>query len=149
MMKEDKIYELIDRFLNGETKADEERMLYDYFQGKNVAKELRKYQSMFQWYANGMPEDELIKRSKTYPVVKRIRLATIGVAASMLILIGVGVWKHQKMQEEYAIYEGSYIVRDGKKLTNIKEILPELKAVERQVGEMIEQKNINKEIPTI
>jgi hypothetical protein len=32
--------------------------------------------------------------------------------------------------------------RDGKKLNNIKEILPELKAVERQVGEMIEQKNI-------
>ena len=135
-MKEDKIYELIDRFLNGETKADEERMLYDYFQGKNVAMELRKYQSMFQWYANGMPEEELKKRSKTYPVVKRTRLATIGIAASMLILIGVGVWKHQKMQEEYAIYEGSYI-------------LPELKAVERQVGEMIEQKNINKEIPTI
>ena len=148
-MKEDKIHELIDRFLNGETNADEERILYDYFQGKNVAKELRKYQSMFQWYANGMSEEELIKRSKSYSIVKRIRFATIGIAASMLVLIGVGVWKHQKMQEEYAIYEGSYIVRDGKKLTNIKEILPELKAVERQVGEMIEQKNINKEIPTI
>ena len=148
-MKEDKIHELIVRFLNGETNADEERILYDYFQGKNVAKELRKYQSMFQWYANGMPEGELIKRSKSYSIVKRTRFATIGIAASLLVLIGVGVWKHQKMQEEYAIYEGSYIVRDGKKLTNIKEILPELKAVERQVGEMMEQKNINKEIPTI
>ena len=42
-MKEDKIHELIDRFLNGETNADEERILYDYFQGKNVVKELRKY----------------------------------------------------------------------------------------------------------
>ena len=71
-MKEDKIYELIDRFLNGETKADEEQMLYDYFQGKNVAKELWKYQSMFQWYANGMPEEELKKRSKTYPGVPSI-----------------------------------------------------------------------------
>lgn len=148
-MKENKIYELIDKFLNGDTNANEERILYDYFQGKNVAKELRKYQSMFQWYANGMPEEELIKRSKSHSIVKRIRFATIGIAASLLVLIGVGVWKHQKMQEEYAIYEGSYIVRDGKKLTNIKEILPELKAVERQVGEMMEQKNINKEIPTI
>ena len=93
-----------------------------------------------------MPMEELdeMKQMKSSKTVRWI----ISIAASLLLLVGVGVWKYQKLQEEYAIYEGSYIVRDGKKLTNIKEILPELKAAELQVIEMMEHKN-NKEIPMI
>ena len=59
------------------------------------------------------------------------------------------LWQYQKQQEQYAIYEGSYIIRNGIKNTDIKEILPELKATELQVSEMLEQQNTNQEIPTI
>jgi hypothetical protein len=145
---------LIERFLNGETTLAEEQSLYDYFQGQEVDKEIKKYQEMFRWYANGMPEEVLEKKSKTGKTfVMRMKWAFIGIAASLLILIGVGVRNYQKLQEEYAIYEGSYIVRDGKKMTDIKEILPELKAteqkVEQKVAKMMELKDINKQIPTI
>lgn len=145
-MEDKRIQQLIKRFLDGETRLEEEETLYKYFNGNHVSKELRKYQKMFQWYANGMPMEELdeMKQMKSSKTVRWI----MSIAASLLLLVGVGVWKYQKLQEEYAIYEGSYIVRDGKKLTNIKEILPELKAAELQVIEMMEQNN-NKEIPMI
>lgn len=149
-MDKKKIQCLIERFLNGETTLAEEQSLYDYFQGQEVDKEFKQYQEMFRWYANGMPEDVLEKKSKTgKAIVMRMKCAFIGIAASLLILVGVGVRKYQKLQEEYAIYEGSYIVRDGKKITDIKEILPELKATEQKVAEMMELKDINKQIPTI
>jgi hypothetical protein len=154
MMDRKKIQYLIERFLNGETTLAEEQSLYDYFQGQEVDKEFEQYQEMFRWYANGMPEEVLGKKAKTSKAIAmRMKWAFIGIAASLLILVGVGVRKYQKLQEEYAIYEGSYIVRDGKKMTDIKEILPELKAteqkVEQKVAKMMELKDINKQIPTI
>ena len=149
-MDKKKIQYLIERFLNGETTLAEEQSLYDYFQGQEVDKEFKQYQEMFRWYANGMPEDVLEKKSKTGKAIVILKKwAFIGIAASLLILVGAGVRKYQKLQEEYAIYEGSYIVRDGKKITDIKEILPELKATEQKVAEMMELKDINKQIPTI
>lgn len=149
-MNSKKISYLIERFLNGETTLAEEQTLYDYFQGQEVDKELQTYQEMFRWYANGMPEDVLEKKTRPRKaIVKRMRWTFIGVAASLLILIGIGVWNYQRLQEEYVIYEGSYIVRDGKKITDIKEILPELKATERKVAEMMEHKENHKIIPTI
>lgn len=145
-----KIQYLIERFLNGETTLAEEQSLYDYFQRQEVDKEFEQYQEMFRWYANGMPEEVLEKKSKNRKAIAmRMKWAFIGIAASLLILVGVGVKKYQKLQEEYAIYEGSYIVRDGKKMTDIKEILPELKATEQKVAEMMELKDIDKQIPTI
>ena len=41
------------------------------------------------------------------------------------------------------------LIRDGKKITDIKQILPELEATEREVSEILKQQNNNQEIPTI
>ena len=144
MKNEKEIQQLIERFLYGETCNAEEQVLYDYFNGKDVADNLISYREMFRWYAAGMPEQ------KTNPP-KRTYVRWLAIAASLLLLVGIGfsVWQYQKQQEQYAIYEGSYIIRNGIKNTDIKEILPELKATELQVSEMLEQQNTNQEIPTI
>ena len=39
----------------------------------------------------------------------------------------------------YATYEGSYIVRGGKKLTDLKAIMPELRRIEREAGALAER----------
>ena len=142
MKKEKEIQQLIERFLEGETTNLEEKVLYKYFNNKNIATNLEPYRKMFRWYAAGMPE----KRHSHF-LAKRI----LGIAASLLLLIGIGfsIWQYQKQQEEYALYEGSYIIRNGKKLTDIKQILPELKATEQEVVDMLKQQNTNQEIPTI
>ena len=142
MMKEKEIQQLIERFLEGETTNAEEHILYEYFNGKDIEEELEPYREMFRWYAAGMPE-----KKHSHILTKRI----LGIAASLLLLLGIGfsMWQYQRQQEEYALYEGSYIIREGKKQTDIKQILPELKATEQEVVDMLKQKNTNQEIPTI
>ena len=121
--------QLIERFLYGDTTNVEEQMLYDYFKG-DVARSLKKYQSMFCWYADGMPE-----RAKRRPLWPRL-----AVAASLVAVLAGGTvyYEHQKTAELMATYEGSYIVRNGQKITDLKEIMPELrrtssKAEQRQL----------------
>lgn len=151
-MEEKKIQQLITRFLDGETTNAEEQTLYDYFAGDDVAEGLRQYQEMFRWYAQGMPEvcsgptASLLRLNSRFT-----RTKLLAIAASLLLLVGVGLgyWQYQQQQEEYAIYEGSYIIRDGKKMTDIRQILPELKAVEREVSEIMDHQNTNQVIPTI
>lgn len=142
MMKEKEIQQQIERFLEGETSNAEEQTLYEYFNCQEVASSLTPYREMFLWFAAGMPEN----KCHHFPV-KRI----LGIAASLLLLFGIGfgMWQYQKQQEEYALYEGSYIIRNGKKFTDIKQILPELKATEQEVMDMTKQQNTNQEIPTI
>lgn len=148
-MDEKRIQQLIGRFLEGRTSNAEEQLLYDYFSEENVAPELAQYREMFRWYAAGMPECKA--KSIVLPHLTKTTRRWLAVAASLLLLIGIGFGYHsyQKQQSEYAIYEGSYIIRDGKKITDLRQILPILKATEQEVSEILDQNIINNEIPTI
>lgn len=170
-MEEKEIRRLIARFLAGATTNAEERTLCDYFAGHDVAPGLAHYRPMFGWYAGGCREEQLpgsgLQSRQQAPAVqtpagcsrsvRRRRAAVrplawaLGLAASLLLLIGAGLGygHYQARLQEYAAYEGSYIIRDGKKLTDIREILPELKVAEREVMELQKQKSMNQKIPTI
>ena len=143
-MKEKEIRQLIERFLEGATTNAEEQILYDYFNSKDIAESLERYRVMFQWYAAGIPEQKAKHHKRTYA-------KWLAIAASMLLLvcIGFGYRYYQEQQELYAIYEGSYIIRDGIKNTDIRQILPELQATEQEVVNALKQQNNNQEIPTI
>jgi hypothetical protein len=162
MKTEMDIQTLIERFLEGETSNAEEQTLYRYFESGEVDPALEKYREMFKWYAAGMPEDSSIPvnrgggglRARSPEHLRSARsqwVRWLSIAASLLLLVGVGLglWHYQQQQEEYALYEGSYIIRNGQKITDIKQILPELKATELEVSEMMKQENINQIIPTI
>ena len=145
MINEKEIQQLVERFLEGETSNAEEQELYDYFAGDGVAKSLERYREMFLWYAEGMPP------GKVGPSYRQTLGRLLAIAASLLLLVGVGfgIYRYQKQQEEYALYEGSYIIRNGVKITDISKILPVLKATELEASEMLKQQNTNQEIPTI
>ena len=143
-MEEIRIQQLVNRFLDGATTNAEEQTLYDYFAGEDIAPELMQYRDMFRWYSAGMPE--MNAKQRRMPL-RRI----LALAASVLLLVGIGfgIHRYQQQQAEYALYEGSYIIRNGVKITDISKILPELKATEQSVSEMMKQQNNNTEIPTI
>lgn len=146
--KEKQMERLVERFLDGLTTNAEEQELYDYFQGR-VRGKLKKYQPMFQWYAEGMPE-----RKQTHRLWPKV-----AVAASVAAVVGAGlmVVQRQEPSAELALYEGSYIIRNGQKNSNLEEILPELqqrlyKAEQKQmrVNLLLKGvKEIEKNIPTI
>ena len=120
---EQEIRQLIKRFIDGATSNAEEQTLYDYFRG-DVADDLKVYQEMFQWYADGMPEQR-----RSHRMWKRLAVAAalVGVLAG-----GVAYYEQQRMDDLLLRYEGSYIVRNGEKITDLKRILPELQRTEAE-----------------
>lgn len=137
-IKKDKDIELlIGRFLDGETTNAEEQRLYDYFAGTRVASRLEKYRPMFSWYAGGMKgqlPDIWDAACKCRKARTRWIRAAVSTAAAILLIAGITVayFHYRQTQRLYATYEGSYIVRNGKKITDIKSILPELKRIEHE-----------------
>ncbi len=138
------IERLIARFLDGDTTNAEEQRLYSYFAGRHVARRLLKYKPMFCWYAAGMagPLPNAMAAQAARPrLVPLWAKAAACAAAAVLIVAGatVAYLRHACTERLYATYEGSYIVRGGKKLTDIKAIMPELRRIEREAGAMAER----------
>lgn len=120
--------EWIDRFLEGMTTNAEEEELYRFFKKGNVPEELEKYRQMFLWYADGMQGEPQPKS----PHILRLVRISLTVAASVVLVCGLGLGIHQSaFQKKYEFLEGSYIIRDGKKVTDLKSILPELRKVNK------------------
>lgn len=63
MMNENNIRQLIERFLNAETTLEEEQTLYEYFQGENVANDLKPYSETFQGFAAVKGIDKPVTKS--------------------------------------------------------------------------------------
>lgn len=144
-IKKDKdIERLIAQFLDGETTNAEEQRLYNYFAGRHVARRLLKYKPMFRWYAGGMAEPlpanmaAATARPRLMPLWAK---AAACAAAAVLVVAGatVAYLRHACTERLYATYEGSYIVRGGKKLTDLKAIMPELRRIEREAGALAER----------
>ena len=124
------IEEYIHRFMEGETTLAEEQAIYRFFRSGDVPEHLKVYAPMFAWYEEGMSEekkmeDSTIKRNTFW---KRIPLGvwSMGVAAMLVIGIGLGVLSglDKDMEDEWSCYEGSYVEVNGKRITDVKEIMP-------------------------
>jgi hypothetical protein len=67
-----------------------------------------------------------------------LTILRLAIAAAIVLAFGVGIrlYTQYEQQKEYACYEGSYIIRNGKKITDMKTIMPVIKktilAAERQ-----------------
>ena len=131
------IEQLIGRFLDGATSNAEEQQLYRYFESSdNIAPQLKKYAPMFRWYAGGMTEPLPQQPAVRQRSLTSTLLRMTGVAAAVLLLAGAGYAYHEHAihQRLYATYEGSYIIRDGKMITDIDKILPELRQLEHEAS---------------
>ncbi|MCL1932709.1 MAG: hypothetical protein FWF53_02700 [Candidatus Azobacteroides sp.] len=130
-----KIEELIDRFFEGQTTNEEERELYDFFSSENIPESLLPYRPIFAYFETGIKEESghpiIIQSSRN----KRIRIWA-SIAASLLILISLGIY-HFTREKDYNPYEGSYIVRNGVKITDPKIVNPK---IEKTIEEILRQK---------
>ena len=131
ILTRENIEEYITRFMEGETTNEEERAIYHFFRSEEVPEHLKVYAPMFAWYEEGMPEKQAVVTLKT---PRRFRLPVeiwcIGIAATIAVVVGLGTllfWdKDNNELDEWACYEGSYIEVRGKRITNVKQILPSI-----------------------
>lgn len=154
------IRQTIDRFLAGETSCREERELYAFFAGSDVPPDLACYKEMFRWYAS-LAEDSG-RSSAEHPVTLmpaeapaeatprrgtgKVRLLSmrawqwVSAAAVVALLFSIGIIFHSpstSVPDEYLSYEGSYIIRDGKKITDLSVVVPEIRRTEQMVNERL------------
>ena len=143
----DEILTLIERFFEGDTSLEEEQWLYDYFkQTKDLPQELEAYREMFLDFdaitlgdassvemTEAEPTNSLPKVEQTIalnpPKYRSLWKQVVGIAAMIAIIVG-SVWSYQTYQDIQLqnIYGGSYVIVDGKRIDNLREILPEIKS---------------------
>jgi hypothetical protein len=127
------IEELLERFFEGETSNGEERILYQYFTQEDVPEHLRRYKRVFAYFETGIAgEIEQPAPVVALPQRKSRRVIWAGIAASFLILLASSLFFIQK-NASFDPYEGSYIIRNGERITDINRIRPELEATVQYV----------------
>lgn len=127
---------LIERFLAGETSIAEEQTLYAYFARPDIDPELESYRPMFGWYATlGTNEGAQAVITTESKKPERVRILSlrpwqwISIAAMLALLLGVGFIFRSPMSalpDDYLCYEGSYMMIDGKKITDLRLVVPEI-----------------------
>lgn len=85
-MESNNIKNLLIKYEEGNTSIEEERILQKYFTSGDVPAHLKEYQSMFSFTANAR---EHRYNGKMLPQKKRKRFAWMGIAASIVIAMGI------------------------------------------------------------
>lgn len=125
-------------FLDGATEPAQERQLYDYYASGCVADDLKGYTDMFAMYASLAPAPAKAKKPAS-----RI---FISAAASVAVVVSLGAVFFSNStgveHDDINLYAGSYIIRDGKKITDIKAIMPLLRNADNYVDSTMRQVDI-------
>lgn len=136
MERQRQIERLIGRFLDGETTGAEERELYAFFSGENVPEALAAYREMFAWFGEGIKEEA---QEDEIPAIRRSRPARRfriwGTAAAVAAVVAVLLIFRPSQTTEPKIYQESYIVRNGVKITDPEIVRPAIEATLRYVEE--------------
>ena len=124
------IEDYIRRFMEGETTNAEEQAIYRFFRSGDVPEHLQVYAPMFAWYEEGMPDGmkntSVMSKKITFWKSISSGVWSMGIAAMLVIGIGLGIlfgWDGDA-DDEWSCYEGSYVEINGKRITDIKEIMP-------------------------
>ena len=94
----DRIEILIEKYFEGETSIAEEKELKAYFSSSDVAQHLEQYKPVFGYFSQAKQEQFTasipLKSGK-----KQKRLAWLSVAASVLVMLGIGFFAYQNTSE--------------------------------------------------
>ncbi|MCM1068233.1 MAG: hypothetical protein NC418_11740 [Muribaculaceae bacterium] len=123
MNEREHISTLVERFLDGSSTQAEEQAIYAYFATHSDVGELECYRAMFGWYAS-LPQPAAPRRR----VRRRVWWSAAGVAAATAVAVWAGLSfgtpRTAVDSELYARYRGSYVVQDGKRITDLSVIYP-------------------------
>lgn len=116
---------LIDKFLSGETTIAEEKRLKQYFApGNTVDPSLECYRQMFSFYSELSHRQKACKTAPPFKRRSRRVFAWISSAAAVALLVGAGLSQRFSQADDLAsFYAGSYATVNGKRLTDIEDIL--------------------------
>jgi hypothetical protein len=144
--KNDFIEELIDRFFEGSSSAEEENTLYSFFMRENVPEHFLKYKPVFLYFATGIVDEFNVADAMQKQLNLRRRKQRVvwwAAAAAMVLLILSATVLKTLQTPEFDPYEGSYVIRKGVRIVDPKLIRPELeKTVELAMAQQNEYRRL-------
>ena len=87
-----RIEKLIESYLEGETSIAEENELKVYFSSLDVEQHLKQYQPLFSYFSQA--KEEQFSRDILLPTKKKNNLQMWSIAASVVVLLGVGTYMY-------------------------------------------------------
>jgi hypothetical protein len=106
-MELDKIELLLEKYFEGSTSLQEEKALKNYFASSEVAPDLEQYKAIFGYFSLAKKEKYTAKVTVTKK--KKSYIAWMSVAASVMVLFGVGfyVYNHsfETINEDYGTFD--------------------------------------------
>ncbi|HNP32844.1 MAG TPA: hypothetical protein PKN96_06085 [Flavobacterium sp.] len=105
-MELDRIEKLVEKYFEAETNIAEEKELKDYFASSDVAQHLEQYKPIFGYAVQAKQE----QFNAVIPLkIRRKRLVWLSVAASVAVLLGVGLFTfnnyNQSKSSDYGTYD--------------------------------------------
>lgn len=144
---EARLRELLDRFFEARTSTAEERELYALFSSPNLPADLASMRPLLGWFAEGMPAAPATPAVKSVAPRRTLFAFVASIAAMIAIIITLGVDYSASAADHYAMYEGSFVMRNGQRITDLRQIMPQLRAVEADAEQVLTQKFSSAEIP--
>lgn len=134
---DNRLTQLLELFMAGETTNAQELELTERFRQGPVPPALEQYRPMLMWLDQGMPQVKM-PVDKPHRFSRRLIMTCVGAAASLALIVTVAVSLMSRRSgtlnpEDYVTYAGSYVIRDGEKITDLDLIMPELERAERLV----------------
>ncbi|MDR2810529.1 MAG: hypothetical protein LBB84_08275 [Tannerellaceae bacterium] len=132
------IASLLERFFEGATSKAEEESLYRFFsQREDIPAEWMPYRPVFDYFHEGISR-ECAPVRKTFLSRRKRRLIWTAAAVALVLLATVGRL-YLRRETPFDPYEGSYIIQNGVRITDMEIIRPELEAVTERVMEEKEE----------
>lgn len=95
-MESNKIEVLLEKYFEGETSIAEENELKNYFSISNVAPHLEQYKPLFGYLTEAKKENF---EKKVSLVSKKQKVAWLSIAASVVVMLGVGTYTYFNSNE--------------------------------------------------
>ncbi|MDR3269074.1 MAG: hypothetical protein LBT83_08415 [Tannerella sp.] len=134
------IEERMNRFFEGQTSREEEDELYRFFAQEELPAHLQPYKDLFRYFgqemAAGWPTGKEIPLRR-----KNRRTLWTGIAAALLAAALSSLFFMEKTNAVND-YEGSYLIRNGVRITDPDLIRPELEATLNQVRQIQQETDL-------
>ena len=145
MMKEknETIETLLERFFEGQTSNEEEQQLYLFFRQEEIPDELIRHQPIVTYFESGLAEDlGCTEHNPALPFRvsnrKKQWILWCSIAASFLIILCTTLF-FLNNTDTFDPLEGSYIIRNGVRITDLDLIRPELEATLQSILQQQEE----------
>ena len=90
-MEFNKMEALLEKYFEGETSIAEENVLKNYFSSSNVAPHLEQYRPLFGYFTEAKEQKFT---NEVLLVSKKRKMAWLSIAASIVVLMGVGTYSY-------------------------------------------------------